>query len=251
MKQTLITLLAFCGVAMADTLTLTQHDVMYGTSSTLPSSNASMTWGDTETYTNWYMEFSLSGLIVDPSTTAKTDTWSDTICTDGSTDRQGLSVLVTVSDGDDEDNAKGDGDWLLTFGKGGRTAINSETTLTFDTSDILTFAVYNGVAYIGNKTDEAFISVSLDGVTFNEGAGSAMTSGDARAFANNNSNSVGTTPIDKTTIASLDNLGIPAGQELNIVKLVTTGEAVTIPEPTTATLSLLALCGLAARRRRR
>ena len=81
---------------------------------------------------------------------------------------------------------------------------------------------------------------------FGTGYDATMTSGSNRAFANSK-----TTPISKTTIASLDNLVIPDGQKLDIVKLVTTGAAVTIPEPATATLSLLALAGLAARRRRK
>ena len=47
---------------------------------------------------------------------------------------------------------------------------------------------------------------------------------------------------------------IPAGEKLDMATLMTTGVAQTmqlVPEPTTATLSLLALAGLAARRRRK
>jgi len=237
---------------MADTLTLTTYDVKFGTNTSLTSGNELMSWNDTATYTNWYMEFSLTGIVSDANTTRYE--WAETITTSSSTSREGLSAMVFHVD-IDGNGPKTERAWTLAFGKGGRTHIDSSTTLTFNvtddsnkTSDALTFAVYEGYAYIGNKTTKEYITVNLSDVTFTGEASSSMTSGEARAFANSQK-----TPISNVRIASLDALGISENETLDMGTLVTSGVAVTkpVPEPTTATLSLLALAGLAARRRRR
>ncbi len=242
LKKTLITLLALTGVAMADTLSLTSYNVKFGENESLTSGNALMTWGDSTTYTNWYVEFSLAGAVSNNQTTQFQ--WAETITTSSSTDRAGLGVLVFHKD-IDGDGPGSERAWTLSFGKGGRAHVDSAVTLTFDLSDSLTFAVYDNSAYIGNKTSGKYITVDLRNVTLN--GGTSMTSGEARAFSNATH-----TPISNVSIASLDNLAIPEGESLDIATLVTKGVAVTkpIPEPATATLSLLALAGLAVRRRR-
>ena len=237
MKKTIIALMALAGVAMADTLTLTTYDVKYGTSSTLSTGNQLMSWDDTQTYTNWYMEFSFTALV-DQQTTIGTR-WVSTICSAPGTGRDGIAASVKMV------TAENDVDRIATISLSNGDEYNSlSSSITFSTADVLTMAVYDGYAYIGNQSTKEYVSLDLSTVTL--AAPSTMTSGGARAFANANS-----TKIGETTIASLDNLVIPDGQKLDIVKLVTTGAAVTIPEPATATLSLLARAGLAARRRRK
>lgn len=241
MKKTIIALMALAGVTAAETLTLDSYAVSYGTGTTLSTGNQLMTWSDSQTYSNWYMEFSFTELTDNNATIGSR--WVSTICSDSSTVRKGLSASVQLLSTDRTPN--------ITFGDGGETSnlMGSSPTLIFTAGDALTMAVYDNIAYIGNKSTETYISLDLDTVTLKTGSDSTMSSGAARAFANSNS-----TKIGETTIASLDSLTIPNGQALDIVKLVTTGAAETmsvVPEPTTATLSLLALAGLAVRRRRK
>lgn len=202
-----------------------------------------MTWNDPNVvYTNWYMTFSFTELA-DNSMTIGTR-WVSTICTDNSSNpRKGLTASISLVG--TEKNPE------ITFGTGGEfysSSLGERPTLGFSVDDTLTMAVYNGYAYFGNMRTQECISYNLSDLTFATGSDSNMTSGGARAFANSNS-----TKIGATTISSLDNLPITNGEILDIKTLVTSGVAQTIlqvPEPTTATLSLLALAGLAARRRR-
>ncbi len=243
MKKTLIALLALTGIATATPLTLSAKTVSYGSSATLTTGNQAMTWDDASgVYTNWYMTFSFTELA-DKSTTIGSR-WVSTICTDSSSNpRKGLAASVSlVGTGRSPQ---------ITFGTGGEfysDALGTRPTLGFSANDTLTMAVYEDYAYLGNQNSKEYVSIKLSDLTFATGSDSKMTSGGARAFANSDS-----TKIGETTIASLDNLPIPNGEILDITKLVTTGVAMTrsVPEPTTATLSLLALAGLAARRRRR
>ena len=249
MKKTLITLLALSSIAGAETLTLNAHSVSFGTSSTLQTGNKEMTWEDSQTYTNWYMEFSFTELVDNKDTIG--NRWISTICSDNSTDRKGLAASVKlISEGDSKTPH-------ITFSNGSEynNLMGNSPTLTFSVGDALTMAVYNGHAYLGNKTTKEYISYDLSTLPQTEkegglkaGSDTTIATGAARAFANSDS-----TKIGNTTVASLDNLSISDGQTLDIATLVTTGKAETmpIPEPATATLSLLALCGLAARRRRK
>lgn len=243
MKKTLIALLALTGIATAAPLTLSSKAVSYGSSTTLTTGNQAMTWDDASVvYTNWYMTFSFTELV-DNSTTIGSR-WVSTICTDASQNpRKGLAASVSLVGTEKSPQ--------ITFGTGGEfysTSLGTRPTLGFSANDTLTMAVYENYAYLGNQKSKKYVSIKLSDLTIAEGSDSKMTSGGARAFANSNS-----TKIGATTIASLDNLPIPNGEILDITKLVTTGVAMTqsIPEPTTATLSLLALAGLAARRRRK
>ena len=106
-------------------------------------------------------------------------------------------------------------------------------------------AYYDGMLYLGNTNDKRkdyfAVAPSTNMVT-------TLVSGTTHVWTNNK-----TTPVGSATIYSLENLTIPSGEKLDMATLMTTGVAQTmqlVPEPTTATLSLLALCGLAARRRR-
>ena len=228
MKKTIITLLVLAGAAIADTtydLTALWNEVKFGTEDTLTASNNFMTWDGTNAYTNWYMEFSL---------TTVTATGYKATITAGpySSNSSGLSVSAKSG--------------VITLGKGNTDVIDSTKSLSFDTSDVLTFAFYDGKAYLGNKTDNTYISVTPP-----SGLVTTMTSGTSRAWANGAT--TGSTQIGATKIVNLGGLTITAGEKLDMATLMKTGvaQSVTIPEPTTATLSLLALAGLAARRRRK
>ena len=189
-----------------------------------------MTWDSTDVYDAWYAEFTIGG-------TGSGNT-SATITTGTSTGSPaGLSVIVQ------QVNSTA----VLSFGNG-KSNLTDTPTLNYSTTDVLTFAFYEDTAYIGNKTTGDYITYDLTGTTLT----TSMTSGSSRAWANGNPN--GITPISSASIANLESLVIPEGESLDMVTLVTTGVAQNmqlVPEPTTATLSLLALAGLAARRRRK
>ena len=222
MKKTIIALLALAGVAAAETYELDMQDVTFGSAATLTKGNQAMNWADGAVYETWYMEFKLSEVTADG--------YIATITTGNSTaPSNGLSVSAKAGS--------------ITLGTGNRDVISSAGSLEFTTTDTLTFAYYDGTAYLGNMTTKEYISAST-GLP----SPTTMTSGTSRAWANGDP---GTTKIGATSIASLDDLDIPAGYTLDMGKLMTTGVAQSVPEPTTATLSLLALAGLAARRRRK
>lgn len=230
MKKTLIALMTLVGVAGAETTyDLAMEDVTFGTDPALSSGNRVMKWvedGTTAAYKNWYMEFQLSTV---------TATGYKASITAGATDH-GNSTGLSVS-------AKSD---AITLGSGNTDVIDGAGSLSFDTSDTLTFAYYDGVAYLGNKDKDTYISVNA----LPEDLTTTMTSGTSHAWSNS-----GSTQIGATKIASLDNLEITAGEQLDMATLMIRGVAksvsVVVPEPATTTLSLLALVGLAARRRRK
>jgi len=223
MKKTIIALLALAGVAAADTYELDMKDVTFGSADTLTKSNEAMNWADGAVYETWYMEFKLSDVTA-------TEYKATITAGPGGSNSSGLSVSAKAGS--------------ITLGTGSSNVISSAGSLTFTTTDTLTFAYYDGTAYLGNMTTKKYISASTDLPST-----TTMTSGTSRAWANGNP--TGTTQIGATSIASLDNLDIPAGYTLDMGTLMTTGVAPSVPEPTTATLSLLALAGLAARRRRK
>ncbi|MBQ3143973.1 MAG: PEP-CTERM sorting domain-containing protein [Akkermansia sp.] len=220
MKRTIIALLALAGVAAADTYELDMKDVTFGAAATLTSGNQAMNWADGAVYETWYMEFKLSDVTATE--------YKATITTGNATQpSNGLSVSAKAGS--------------ITLGTGNAGVISSAGSLEFTTTDTLTFAYYDGTAYLGNMRTQKYISASTD-----LPSPTTMTSGTSRAWSNEQA-----TKIGATSIASLDDLDIPTGYTLDMGKLMTTGVAQSVPEPTTATLSLLALAGLAARRRRK
>ena len=229
MKKTLIALIALAGVATAaETYVLDMKDITFNGAEALTGGNQAMTWDSTEVYDAWYAEFTIGG-------TGNGYT-SATITTGPSGSPAGLSVIVQ------QVNSTA----VLSFGNG-KSNLNDTPTLNYSTTDVLTFAFYEDTAYIGNKTTGDYITYDLTGTTLT----TSMTSGTSRAWANGNP---GITPVSSASIANLESLVIPEGESLDMVTLVTTGVAQNmqlVPEPTTATLSLLALAGLAARRRRK
>lgn len=218
--------MALAGVATAETYKLNLTSVTFNTESILTYGNQAMNWEPNAAYETWYMEFTLP--------TVTSDVYQATITT-GPSGSNSSGLSVSAKNGS------------ITLGTGMKNVITDAGSLTFSSTDTLTFAYYDGTAYLGNMTTQEFISVST-----NLPSPTTMTSGISRAWANGNP--TGTTQIGATSIASLDGLNIPDGSALDMGTLMTTGVAQTmqlVPEPATATLSLLALAGLAARRRRK
>lgn len=132
---------------------------------------------------------------------------------------------------------------IYSYGFGDSSAGNMSEAVTFnsDSTPINFTVTYDGtnlVTYINGElsmTTEVSSSTGLQGVHFGSGVNE-------------------TRPIDSdyrgTNYAELDNIALwNTALTANQVKMIATGEI--IPEPATATLSLLALSGLAMRRRRK
>lgn len=221
--------MALAGVAYAETLTLgTKASLSYGGKTTLPSSNEKVSWSDEEAFKTldaWYLEITMAG-----ATAAAYDVMFES--TGKRDDSTTLALLVKNG--------------AITLGNSAKTQLDSTESISFAAGDVITMAYYDGMLYLGNTNDTRkdyfAVAPSTNMVT-------TLVSGTTHVWANNK-----TTPVGSATIYSLENLTIPSGEKLDMATLMTTGVAQTmqlVPEPTTATLSLLALCGLAARRRRK
>ena len=113
----------------------------------------------------------------------------------------------------------------------------------------LGFDASSGIAYLYNVNSETLLSVTLTGVSgyskedcyFTSGVSGTQQKVGSSAFYSNSGNT-------EAVFGKIYDMSTLAGNNVEFSKFVKT---LTIPEPTTATLSLLALCGLAARRRRR
>ena len=113
----------------------------------------------------------------------------------------------------------------------------------------LGFDATSEIAYLYNVNSKTLLSVTMTGVSgyskeecyFTSGvSGTQQTVGSSAFYSN-----AGST---EAVFGKIYDMSTLAGNNVEFSKFVQT---LTIPEPTTATLSLLALCGLAARRRRR
>ncbi len=111
---------------------------------------------------------------------------------------------------------------------------------TINTSDTFALTVSGSNAYLSNLTTGVYINYSIEGVE----QFWTLESGAARIYTNSSANK-----IQVGEVADLSGLTAVQVQEVATKGTYTVNAAV--PEPTTATLSLLALAGLAARRRRR
>ena len=223
--------MALAGVAVAETLTLdTKADLSYEGATSLASGNKLVSWStesDFATLDSWYLEITM---------VASTVNNYDVMFESKGARNDSNSLAVLVKNGS------------ITLGNSSKTLLNDSESITFAAGDVITVAYYDGMLYLGNtnETRQDYITVSPS-----SGMVTTLVSGTPRVWANGNP---GTTPVGTATIYSLENLTIPAGEKLDMATLMTTGVAQTmqlVPEPTTATLSLLALAGLAARRRRK
>ena len=253
MKTTLITLLALTGVAMGgEILTLSSDATNSGGEANsnysvtdgkanLTNGNIMITW--TEDYTklsSWSLSFDLvdSGFKANPPNTTNSGNYSDSV-----------AVLFGT-----ELSSGGAGYLLAVTNTGALTLFTHKLDTTFNTWTSGAGWVTAGsdktnaitLSYVANVADEYYgfynkgeAAGTIVGGTFTISAGensvsfdidqdlthTSLTSGSSNLWTNS-----GAEKMYNITVQKLDN------------KI--------IPEPATATLSLLALCGLAARRRR-
>ena len=214
MKKTLITLLALTGVAMAaeEALTLTSP-----TNGSLTSSNEAIAWS--EDYTNlesWQLSFTLTDAALGDAIIFGTDR-------DGS----GAAgyLLSTNADGSLEVYARNIG---VNYSKSTAAGV-----IEAGTPLAITFSF---VADVNQYTDEVV------GGTFTLSAGGTTNSWKV-------TEGLDYTDLTNNSVSRFwTNGGAEQFSNISVMKL---DSNMVVPEPTTATLSLLALAGLAARRRRR
>ncbi len=242
MKRTLILAGALAmAAAQADTLTLPSIEL----DASQTQQNGTLIWTATEDFsktslTNYSLTFSLEK---DPGTTdaAFFTTWGGNylmgllLCTDGSGN-------ITLRH-DQEKTAFTDANVpSVAWTEGGKytlTVIDSKAYL------------YAGTE-VPTSTPTSCVDLSLAEFSTTSKGGDAapdcpwtLTSGTAKLWANGQNATVAKTPSTFYTLTDLSN--VTAAQYFS----APTDNTDTVPEPATATLSLLALAGLAARRRRR
>lgn len=222
MKKTLITLLALAGVAAADTATTPEELTWTALSITTPADgavaagNSAIDWSEaTGDLTNsWALSFTL-----DPSRLSN----------------QYLFGTVKGSSGADG--------YTLQITSDGAIRLNANKS--------------NELLSVGSYTaDDSAVAITLQFVKFVDTEGE-FKSGVFTLTVGNDSASYTIDAVDNTvfTKGSNNNVWTNGGAEkLSGISLQYADSVVvteTVPEPTTATLSLLALAGLAARRRRK
>ena len=222
--------MALAGVAVAETLTLdTKAALSYEGATSLAAGNKLVSWStesDFATLDSWYLEITMVAATVSVYD----------VMFESKGIRESTSLALLVKNGS------------ITLGEASnnKTPLDAEKSITFAAGDVITMAYYDGKLYLGNTNVNR---KNYFEVTPTTGMTTTLVSGTPRVWTNGK-----TTPVGTATIYSLENVTIPAGEKLDMATLMTTGVAQTmqlVPEPTTATLSLLALAGLAARRRRK
>ena len=212
MKKTIIALLALAGVAAAESLTLTSP-----TDGSLTSGNAPVAWSENySTLTSWELSFTLTDAALGDAVIFSTDK-----------DSSGGAgyVLSTNEDGSLEVYAREIGVYYSKSTAAGVVTAGTPLAITFSfvaDENMFTNEIVGGTFTVkaGEATNSWAVTDYLEYTDLtNNSVSRFWTNGQAEQFSN-------------ITVAKLDN---------NMV----------VPEPTTATLSLLALAGLAARRRRK
>lgn len=243
MKKTLIALMALAGVSCADTLVL--DDASWKTTGTATVNNGTLSTG----YTNWLVDTAYYTL---GKTISYTQEDSLNFSFDATNNGTGNSILTLALIG--TENA-------IVVGHG-----------TYDKpADQLQAAVTNNLTADGyvfantNPGDDVQLTAgaTLDGGMPANGAttsisGSIAWDGDSYALTLKSSATesvmnydLGLTTLDLTKIMVTLEGGDGAATTGGWAMASMSNLSITIPEPTTATLSLLALAGLAARRRRK
>ena len=126
-------------MAAAETYELDLASVAFGSEASLLKSNQAMTWEDGAVYRTWYMEFKM------PAVTSEVYQAAITAGLGGS-NSSGLSVSAKNGS--------------ITLGTGMKNVIADAGSIEFSASDTLTFAYYDGTAYLGNMRTRKFISAS-------------------------------------------------------------------------------------------
>ena len=243
MKKTIITLLALCGVAAAADNAPIEYDAyilqLNNTSTKITSltNTRGQIWFNTDaaTLSSWMIEFSLDKLNGGNSVLFATNFGT----AGGTNERYGLSVYswfdqtgVTIG----KDNSHFTGAANLTFPS------NPKLPVTLR----LAYDAVGDTAYLYCVQTDAITSVAtttgytLKGSTI---SGGSDASGLGTFWTDGGS--------DNFTIYTVTDMSALAGNADSFAEYVKSKTVPSVPEPTTATLSLLALAGLAARRRRR
>lgn len=241
MKKTIITLLALASVAGA----VTEYTATFADSKTseLTSERSHIIFGDTTattplTLTSWMVEFSLTK-------------FSDA----------GTLLAVTPSD-----PAAGSGVGLRTNGADGVGIMfsnsnsyygNSKTDKIFvDSSKVsattpltlrYAYDAKSNMLYLYDVTNEKIISHELEAELILSSVAANHDGSDVK----NVTQFMTMSKKFNFTLSSVTDMSSLAGNDAAFVTYVKTKTTVSIPEPATATLSLLALAGLCARRRRK
>lgn len=242
MKKTLITLMALGGVAMADdTLAIYDASILHmdNTSTKVDSltSNRGQLWfkEDAATLSSWMIEFSLDKLG-----SGNTVLFSNSFGTTGqANERHGLSVYswfnetgVTIG----KDNSHFTGAVEIMFPDASKDSLPVTLRLAYDaTADTayLYCVETKQITSVETTVDYILKSATLGGTQDQNGVSSFWTDGGVHHF----------------TVKDVTDMSPIAGNSGAFETYVKTLQV--IPEPTTATLSLFALAGLAARRRRK
>ena len=254
MKKTLITLMALASCAMGETTYTVLTDVTQVTSSNATTTIANNT--------------ALTGSL---ALTIDVDSFKDTL---GTTTGRNSNVFIAKLTGKWEDNADGslgfvtwgndnsngiEGSWAKGTVSGNihaglqscYTAVDGENPIDWDNVVAMTLVMsYEPPANALVAGDQSYMTYNM-AVSYLYSDGSITTSGGSNTnllrFGETNTFcvsgvTVDTSYVDAYTVYS-DYLTLDQAKALSAARVV--------PEPTTATLSLLALCGLAARRRRK
>ena len=223
MKKTLITLLALTGVAMADSILTSSTPLTLTSSATVNSKNAALTWsGDDTTLTSWSVSFD----ITCSNKTGKTGIGDAPLF---STRRSnGATTGLIFSSNTDGTVEIYQGNELSENSTASVLSIGNTTSITVSFVADYIGETYKGGTFVVTSGENKLLNFAVDATVENttliSGSSSVWTqTGDGNCPANY--------AFSNITVSKLAN---------NVV-----------PEPATATLSLLALAGLAARRRRK
>lgn len=244
MKKTILTLFAMAGSVLADGIQSWDVTLTRNNASSITNGNSDLWAGsDGMVVPSFLMEYTVDAYASGGYNVT-------TICTargvaDSSSERGGLTMLT----------------WLTTnvgIANGKTHYSTSANSMTFAAGDTMRMAFdsVSETAYLYNVTKDTMCFVDMSATVTEENASNYyFTSGVMGVQATLGSTAVWTNyNNDKFTFGKLYDLSSLAGTEQFevFVKTLEAPEVTpSIPEPATATLSLLALCGLAARRRRK
>lgn len=261
MKKTLFTLMAMLGIASADTVPFV---VTFGTNSGQSVTTPSVTLNSWSGVYNKISTKSDGGCTVDKNSLKMTD---------GSTSSYGVSVATAVSGGNGMINSMSNGengvvsDYFTVDILGAVVnGANGSTSVTLSNLSTGTYSLFvlggRGNLY-GNKETTVYsvtgANVNVTGVDILDYAVSAQTI-DAPTITANNTvtattyNPNGTKNATNWVLMRYDLLVSADNSSLTVTGNGSAGNIaglILAPEPATATLSLLALAGMALRRRRR
>ncbi len=244
MKKTIIALLALAGVAAAGTAPtvydayILQKDKTNTKITSLTGTRGQIWFNeDAATLSSWMIEFSLDKVTTKSNTLFATD-----FGTAGqNNERYGLGVYTWydysgVTIGKNNNHYTGTANLLFPTNESGDKELPMTLRLAYDAvgdTAYLYCVESNAITSVKTETDYTLKGSTVGGASDVTGVASFWTDGGVNNFS----------------ISTVTDMSSLAGNSVAFADYVKTTEY--IPEPATATLSLLALAGLAARRRRR